>query len=193
MSEGCDSPHRRVVSIRGVEHYPVTPRYGPKDPVVNERDGLGDDLVPDYLTSVRDGAFYGWPYSLFRPTRDPRQQGNRPDLVARAVAPDYAVGSHTASLGPDGNRFPEPWRTGAYIGQRGSWNRSLPAGYRVLFVPFEGGRRSGPPASGPRPMAPLVRNAAGCGATAARPTGDARNTVTRPAVERGPASSEESL
>jgi glucose/arabinose dehydrogenase len=116
--------------------------------VVNERDGLGDDLVPDYLTSVRDGAFYGWPYSYFGQHEDPRQQGRRPDLVAKAVAPDYALGSHTASLGLAfyrGERFPEPWRNGAYIGQHGSWNRSSPAGYRVLFVPFEGGRPSGAP------------------------------------------------
>ena len=116
--------------------------------VVNERDGLGDDLVPDYLTSVREGAFYGWPYSYFGPHQDPRQRGKRPDLVARAIAPDYALGSHTASLGLAfyrGDRFPEPWRSGAYIGQHGSWNRSRPAGYRVLFVPFEGGRPSGAP------------------------------------------------
>jgi glucose/arabinose dehydrogenase len=116
--------------------------------VVNERDGLGDDLVPDYLTHVRDGALYGWPYSYFGQHEDPRQQGRRPDLVAKAVAPDYALGSHTASLGLafyEGNRFPEPWRDGAYVGQHGSWNRSSPAGYRVLFVPFEGGRPSGPP------------------------------------------------
>ena len=116
--------------------------------VVNERDGLGDDLVPDYLTHVRDGAHYGWPHSYFGQHEDPRQQGSRPDLVAKAVAPDYALGSHTASLGLafyEGDRFPEPWRNGAYVGQHGSWNRSSPAGYRVLFVPFEGGRPSGPP------------------------------------------------
>jgi glucose/arabinose dehydrogenase len=116
--------------------------------VVNERDGLGDDLVPDYLTSVREGAFYGWPYSYFGQHQDPRQQGMRADLVATAVAPDYALGSHTASLGLafyGGDRFPAPWREGAYVGQHGSWNRSSPAGYRVLFVPFEGGRPSGPP------------------------------------------------
>ncbi len=115
--------------------------------VVNERDGLGDDLVPDYLTSVRDGAFYGWPYSYFGPNEDPRQQGKRPDLVAKAVAPDYALGSHTASLGLAfyrGSGFPAPWRSGAFVGQHGSWNRSRLAGYRVLFVPFEGGRPTGP-------------------------------------------------
>lgn len=116
--------------------------------VVNERDGLGDDLVPDYLTSVRDGAFYGWPYSYFGQNEDPRQAENRPDLVAKAVPPDYALGSHTASLGLAfyrGDGFPDPWRNGAYVGQHGSWNRSRLAGYRVLFVPFEGGRPAGPP------------------------------------------------
>jgi glucose/arabinose dehydrogenase/sugar lactone lactonase YvrE len=115
--------------------------------VVNERDGLGDDLVPDYLTSVRDGAFYGWPYSYFGRNQDPRQLGKRPDLVAKAVAPDYALGAHTASLGLvfyRGSAFPAPYRSGAYIGQRGSWNRSRLAGYRVMFVPFTDGRPSGP-------------------------------------------------
>jgi glucose/arabinose dehydrogenase len=116
--------------------------------VVNERDGLGDDLVPDYLTQVRDGAFYGWPYSYFGRHEDPRQRGRRPDLVARAVAPDYAIGAHTASLGLAfyrGTGFPEPWRSGAFIGQHGSWNRSALAGYRVMFVPFASGKPSGPP------------------------------------------------
>jgi sugar lactone lactonase YvrE len=116
--------------------------------VVNERDGLGDELVPDYLTRVRDGAFYGWPYVYFGRHEDPRQRGRRPDLAARAVAPDYAIGAHTASLGLAfyrGADFPEPWRSGAYIGQHGSWNRSALAGYRVMFVPFAGGKPSGPP------------------------------------------------
>ncbi len=115
--------------------------------VVNERDGLGDDLVPDYLTSVREGAFYGWPYSYFGPNQDPRQLGKRPDLVAAAVKPDFALGAHTASLGLvfyEGSAFPAPYRSGAYIGQRGSWNRSQLAGYRVMFVPFTNGRPSGP-------------------------------------------------
>jgi len=114
--------------------------------VVNERDGLGDDLVPDYLTSVRDGAFYGWPYAYFGRHEDPRQAGKRPDLVARSVAPDFALGAHTASLGLSfyrGSAFPERYRYGAFIGQRGSWNRSQLAGYRVLFVPFADGRPSG--------------------------------------------------
>ncbi len=115
--------------------------------VVNERDGLGDDLVPDYLTSVRDGAFYGWPYAYFGRHEDPRQRGKRPDLVATSIAPDYALGAHTASLGLAfyrGSAFPAPYRSGAYIGQHGSWNRSQLAGYRVMFVPFADGRPSGP-------------------------------------------------
>jgi glucose/arabinose dehydrogenase len=115
--------------------------------VVNERDMLGDNLVPDYLTSVRDGAFYGWPYSYFGRHEDPRHKGARPDLVARAVAPDYALGPHTASLGLRfyrGNAFPEAWR-GAFIGQHGSWNRSTFTGYKVIHVPFRNGRPSGPP------------------------------------------------
>ncbi len=115
--------------------------------VVNERDGLGDNLVPDYLTSVRDGGFYGWPYSYFGRHPDPRQPGKRPDLVARAIKPDFALGAHTASLGLAfyrADRFPQQYRNGAFISQRGSWNRSELAGYRVLFVPFEGGRPAGP-------------------------------------------------
>lgn len=114
---------------------------------VNERDELGDELVPDYITSVKDGAFYGWPYSYFGKTEDPRRKGERPDLVAKAVAPDVALGSHTASLGLcfyTGSAFPEKYRGGAFVGQRGSWNRSQFAGYRVAFVPFKGGKPSGP-------------------------------------------------
>jgi glucose/arabinose dehydrogenase len=115
--------------------------------VVNERDLLGDDLVPDYLTAVRDGAFYGWPYSYFGQHEDPRHKGARPDLVARAVVPDYALGPHTASLGLHfyrGRAFPDAWR-GAFIGQHGSWNRSSFSGYKVIHVPFVNGRPSGPP------------------------------------------------
>jgi glucose/arabinose dehydrogenase len=115
--------------------------------VVNERDLLGDDLVPDYLTQVREGAFYGWPFSYFGQHEDPRHKGARPDMVAKAVAPDYALGAHTASLGLHfyrGRAFPEAWR-GAFIGQHGSWNRSSFAGYKVIHVPFRNGRPSGMP------------------------------------------------
>ncbi|MBM4263841.1 MAG: sorbosone dehydrogenase family protein [Deltaproteobacteria bacterium] len=115
--------------------------------VVNERDGLGDDLVPDFLTSARDGAFYGWPYSYFGQIEDPRKKGQRPDLVAKAIKPDYAMGSHVAALGLTfymGNSFPSRYHGGAFIGLRGSWNRSTPAGYKVVFVPFQNGKPSGP-------------------------------------------------
>ena len=115
--------------------------------VVNERDELGDDLVPDYLTSVREGAFYGWPYSYFGQNEDPRKKGERPDLVAKAVVPGLAIGAHTASLGLtfyDAGTFPQRYRGGAFIGQHGSWNRSRFAGYKVIFVPFQGDRPSGP-------------------------------------------------
>jgi hypothetical protein len=114
--------------------------------VVNERDELGSDLVPDYLTSVRDGAFYGWPYSYFGSHVDTRVKPERPDLVAVAVVPDYALGPHTASLGlaysPDAVGS---LGRGMFIGQHGSWNRSPRSGYKVIFVPFDGGKPSGHP------------------------------------------------
>lgn len=115
--------------------------------VVNERDMLGDDLVPDFLTSISDGAFYGWPYSYFGQNQDPRHKGKRPDMVKKAVMPDFAVGSHTASLGLafyDGNLFPASYKGGAFIGQHGSWNRSKLSGYKVIFVPFRAGKPVGP-------------------------------------------------
>lgn len=114
---------------------------------VNERDELGDDLVPDYLTSVRDGGFYGWPYAYFGNHEDPRRKGERPDLVEKAIVPDVPLGAHTASLGLAfyrGDTFPEKYQGGAFIGQRGSWNRSKFAGYRVAFVPFNAGKPAGP-------------------------------------------------
>ncbi|MFL6591946.1 MAG: PQQ-dependent sugar dehydrogenase [Luteimonas sp.] len=115
---------------------------------VNERDELGSDLVPDYMTSVREGAFYGWPWSYYGAHRDPRPQPARPDMVARAIAPDYALGPHTASLGLvfyDGTLLPARYRGGAFIGQHGSWNRRPPSGYKVVFVPFSDGTPSGAP------------------------------------------------
>ncbi|HMF50218.1 MAG TPA: sorbosone dehydrogenase family protein [Candidatus Saccharimonadales bacterium] len=115
--------------------------------VVNERDLLGDDLVPDYLTSVKDGGFYGWPYSYFGQTEDPRKKGQRPDLVAKAIKPDYALGSHTAALGLafyKGGVLPQRFQGGAFIGMHGSWNRSKMVGYKVAFVPFKNGKPSGP-------------------------------------------------
>jgi glucose/arabinose dehydrogenase len=124
------------------------PHTGALWTAVNERDHLGDDLVPDYITSVRENGFYGWPYSYFGQNEDPRQKGARPELVARAIVPDYALGAHTASLGLvfyDARSFPERHRGGAFVAQRGSWNRSAFSGYKVLFVPFRDGRPVGPP------------------------------------------------
>jgi glucose/arabinose dehydrogenase len=115
---------------------------------VNERDMLGDDLVPDYMTSLQDGGFYGWPYSYFGQHVDERVKPPRPDLVAKAIVPDYALGPHTASLGLAFYRsdlFPAQYKGGAFIGQHGSWNRRPPSGYRVVFIPFAGGKPSGPP------------------------------------------------
>lgn len=114
--------------------------------VVNERDELGDELVPDYLTSVQDGAFYGWPYSYFGQNEDPRLGGQRPDLVAKALTPELALGAHTASLGlafAKGDFLPEPFREGAFVAQHGSWNRIEIAGYKVIFTPFKDGKPSG--------------------------------------------------
>lgn len=114
--------------------------------VVNERDELGSDLVPDYLTSVRDGGFYGWPYSYFGQHVDTRVSPQRPDLVAAAIVPDYALGPHTASLGlaaSVGTTLPARFANGMFIGQHGSWNRRPHSGYKVIFVPFAGGKPNG--------------------------------------------------
>lgn len=116
--------------------------------VVNERDELGNELVPDYMTTVKDGAFYGWPYSYFGPHVDERVKPPRPDLVAQAIVPDYALGAHTACLGLafyQGTRLPGKFRHGAFVGQHGSWNRSPPVGYKVVFVPFRNGEPRGLP------------------------------------------------
>jgi glucose/arabinose dehydrogenase len=116
---------------------------------VNERDELGSDLVPDYMTAVADGGFYGWPYSYFGAHVDSRVQPQRPDLVAKAIVPDYALGAHTASLGlafADGaESLPAGFRSGAFVGQHGSWNREPRSGYKVIFVPFADGRPAGAP------------------------------------------------
>jgi glucose/arabinose dehydrogenase len=124
------------------------PETGALWTVVNERDELGSDLVPDYLTTVEDGGFYGWPYSYFGRHVDERVEPQRPDLVEKAILPDYALGNHTAALGlafGEGSMLPEPYRKGAFIGLHGSWNRKPKSGYKVIFVPFDGGRPSGPP------------------------------------------------
>ncbi len=117
--------------------------------VVNERDELGNNLVPDYLTSVKDGGFYGWPYSYFGQNIDTRVSPQKPELVAKAFAPDYGLGAHTASLGltfASGANLSDAFKDGAFIGQHGSWNREPPSGYKVIFVPFANGQPSGPPA-----------------------------------------------
>jgi glucose/arabinose dehydrogenase len=117
---------------------------------VNERDELGNDLVPDYMTAVKDGAFYGWPYSYYGQHVDERVKPPRPDLVATAIAPDYALGAHTASLGlaaATGNRTSPQFARGMFVGQHGSWNRKPRSGYKVIFVPFDDtGKPSGMPA-----------------------------------------------
>jgi glucose/arabinose dehydrogenase len=114
---------------------------------VNERDMLGDDLVPDYITSVREGGFYGWPYAYFGPNDDPSFKGDkRPDLVQKTIVPDVPLGAHTASLGLafyDQKVFPAKYHNGVFVGQHGSWNRSELSGYKVLFVPFKSGKPSG--------------------------------------------------
>lgn len=124
------------------------PQSGALWTTVNERDEIGSDLVPDYMTSVKDGAFYGWPYSYYGQHVDTRVKPPRPDLVAKAIAPDYALGTHTASLGLafyEDTLLPRHYAGGAFIGQHGSWNRQPPSGYKVIFVPFAAGRPAGMP------------------------------------------------
>ena len=124
------------------------PQSGKLWAVVNERDELGPNLVPDYLTSVQDGAFYGWPYSYYGQHVDPRVMPQRPDLVAKAIPPDYALSSHVAPLGMafyTGTSFPTSYKGGAFVGEHGSWDRSPFNGYRVVFVPFKDGKPNGSP------------------------------------------------
>jgi glucose/arabinose dehydrogenase len=124
------------------------PRSGALWTAVNERDEIGSDLVPDYMTSVQEGGFYGWPYSYYGQNVDERVKPQRPDLVAKAIVPDYALGSHAASLGLvfyEGNLLPARFTGGAFVGQHGSWNRNPRSGYKVIFVPFIDGRPSGMP------------------------------------------------
>lgn len=124
------------------------PQSGALWVAVNERDEIGSDLVPDYMTSVKDGGFYGWPYSYYGSHVDARVNPQMPDLVAKAIVPDYALGAHTASLGLTfytGELFGSEYQNGAFVGQHGSWNRRPRSGYKVIFVPFSGGLPSGPP------------------------------------------------
>ena len=140
--------HRQFASgLRNPTALAVQPGLGQLWAVVNERDELGPDLVPDYLTSVRQGAFYGWPYSYWGSNVDPRVRPQKPEKVASAIKPDYSLGSHVAPLGlafssaAMGARFAD----GVFVGMHGSWNRSVPSGYKVVFIPFRGGRPSGQP------------------------------------------------
>jgi len=144
------SGHSRLFAsgLRNPNGLDWEPKTGALWTTVNERDELGNDLVPDYMTAVRDGAFYGWPYSYYGQHIDTRVKPQRPDLVARAVVPDYALGAHTASLGLvfyRGSLLPRPYAGGAFIGQHGSWNREPRSGYKVIFVAFADGRPVGPP------------------------------------------------
>src|SRR3984885_10250298 len=128
----------------GLQWEPVT---GKLWAVANERDEIGPDLVPDYLTSVQDGGFYGWPYSYYGEHLDPRVQPQRPDLVAKAIVPDYALSSHVAPLGMvfyTGTNLPAHYRGGAFVGEHGSWDRSVLNGYKIVYVPFENGHPTGP-------------------------------------------------
>lgn len=150
LEVGPDGKGERIVAT-GLRN-PVGMDYAPGTSVlwtaVNERDELGDNLVPDYITSVKDGGFYGWPYSYFGQNEDPRLKGQRPDLVKKAIVPDIPVGSHTASLGLafyKAKAFPEKYHNGVFVAQHGSWNRSTLSGYKVLFIPFKNGKAVGKP------------------------------------------------
>ena len=141
---------RRTIArgIRNPTALAIEPTTNQLWSVVNERDELGPQLVPDYLTQVRGGAFYGWPYSYWGQNLDPRVRPQDPDLVATAIAPDYALGAHVASLGLDfavDGGFGGSFTTGAFVGMHGSWNRQDLSGYKVVWVPFTNGRPSGPP------------------------------------------------
>jgi glucose/arabinose dehydrogenase len=129
----------------GLAYYPGTSTLWA---AVNERDELGDELVPDYITSVKEGGFYGWPYAYFGQNEDPRRKGERPDLVQKTIVPDVPMGPHVAALGLtfyDKKAFPAKYQNGAFVGEHGSWNRSAYSGYQVAFVPFQGGKPAGKP------------------------------------------------
>ncbi len=124
----------------------LEPSSGALWTVVNERDGLGDDLVPDFATDVRDGAFYGWPYAYIGQREDPRRQGERRDLVAKAVVPSLLIQAHSAPIGItfyEGSMFPPEYRGNAFVGLHGSWNRTRRTGYKIIRIPFKGGRPAG--------------------------------------------------
>ena len=148
ITPGTRAHREFATGLRNPVGMVLEPESGALWTVVNERDELGSDLVPDYLTSVRDGAFYGFPYSYFGQHVDDRVKPQRADLVASAIAPDYALGPHTASLGlavAKGSALPARFANGMFIGQHGSWNRSPRSGYTVIFVPFDKGKPAGAP------------------------------------------------
>jgi len=137
-----------ATGLRNPSAIALEPTTGQLWAVVNERDGLGDDLPPDYFTAVKDGGFYGWPYSYIGDNVDPRVNPQKPELVAKAVIPDVLLGSHRAPLQfafYTGTQFPEMYRGGAFIAEHGSWNRSVRDGYQIAFVPFKDGKPSGDP------------------------------------------------
>ena len=142
---GAHKPY--ATGLRNPTALAIQPASGQLWAVVNERDELGPNLVPDYLTSVREGGFYGWPYSYWGKNVDLRVRPQDPEKVASAIEPDYALGSHVAALGV---AFSTPamgagFADGVFVGEHGSWNREQPVGYKVVFVPFRGGRPAGPP------------------------------------------------
>ncbi|MEO6153484.1 MAG: sorbosone dehydrogenase family protein [Croceibacterium sp.] len=135
-----------ATGLRNPNGLTFNPTSGQLWAVVNERDELGNDLVPDYMTSVKPGAFYGWPWSYYGQHVDKRVHPGRPDMVAKAIPPDYALSSHVAALGlifENGSGFPAAYKGGAFVGEHGSWDRQVPNGYRVVFVPFAGGTPAG--------------------------------------------------
>ena len=142
---GAHKPY--ATGLRNPTALTIQPDSGQLWTVVNERDELGPDLVPDYLTSVREGAFYGWPYSYWGQNVDPRAQPQNPAKVASAIKPDYSLGSHVAALGVDFSipAMGEKFADGVFVGEHGSWNRDNPVGYKVIFVPFSNGKPSGEP------------------------------------------------
>ena len=181
-------PRVFATGIRNPNGIAFEPTTGVLWTVVNERDEIGNDLVPDYLTSVKDGGFYGWPYSYYGQHVDERVKPPRPDLVAKAIAPDYGLGPHTASLGLTFYTRATPsaaqYAGGAFVGQHGSWNRKPLNGYRVVFVPFAGGRPQTPPQTVPRRLPERRRQGPGPagrrrGRQARRPAGGRRRRQHR--------------
>ncbi|MEP6502521.1 MAG: sorbosone dehydrogenase family protein, partial [Betaproteobacteria bacterium] len=148
IDRASGAKHLFATGIRNPNGMAWEPTSGALWTVANERDELGDDLVPDYLTSVKAGAFYGWPYSYYGQHVDDRVSPARPEFVAKAIAPDYALGAHVAALGlvaAQQTALPAPFANGMFIGEHGSWNRKPPVGYKVVFVPFAAGKPAGMP------------------------------------------------